>query len=61
MEMANCHLTENIKSSLDKGHVVGAVFLGLKMAFDTVNHDKQTTTNLAHLIFLSKQRTGLHH
>ena len=38
-ESATCFLTENIKHSLDKGHVVGAVFLDLKKAFDTVNHD----------------------
>ncbi len=35
---ANCYLLEKIKASLDKGHVVGAVFLDLKKAFDTVNH-----------------------
>lgn len=38
-ESATCLLTENIKHSLNKGHVVGAVFLDLKKAFDTVNHD----------------------
>ena len=38
-EMANCYLTENIKSSLDNGKVVGAVFLDLKKAFDTLNHE----------------------
>ncbi len=32
-------ITENIKQSLDKGNVVGAVFLDLKKAFDTVNHN----------------------
>ncbi len=36
--MAICHFTENIKSSLDQGKVVGAVFLDLKKACDTVNH-----------------------
>lgn len=38
-ESATCFLTEKIKQSLDKGHVVGAVFLDLKKAFDTVNHN----------------------
>ena len=37
-ETANCYLLENIKASMDKGNVVGAVFLDLKKAFDTVNH-----------------------
>ncbi len=38
-EMANCFLTEFIKGALDNGNVVGAVFLDLKKAFDTVNHE----------------------
>lgn len=37
-EIANCCLIENVKKSLDKGNVVGAVFIDLKKAFDTVNH-----------------------
>ncbi len=36
--IANSYLLEKIKVSLDKGNVVGAVFLDLKKAFDTVNH-----------------------
>jgi len=36
-KMANCFLTEFIKGVLDNGNVVGAVFLDLKKAFDTVN------------------------
>lgn len=35
---ACCYLLEVIKSSLDKGGVVGALFLDLRKAFDTVNH-----------------------
>ena len=37
-ETANCFFLENIKSKLDGGGVVGAVFLDLMKAFDTVNH-----------------------
>lgn len=34
-ETANCFLLENIKSKLDQGGVVGAVFLDLKKAFES--------------------------
>lgn len=34
-----CYLTEEIKSNLDSGGVVGAVFLDLRKAFDAVNHE----------------------
>ena len=37
-ETACCHLVENIKNRLDVGHKVGAVFLDLRKAFDTVDH-----------------------
>uniref|UniRef100_A0A3Q3LKN7 Reverse transcriptase domain-containing protein n=1 Tax=Labrus bergylta TaxID=56723 RepID=A0A3Q3LKN7_9LABR len=37
-ETACCYFLEVIKGSLDKGGVVGAVFLDLRKAFDTVNH-----------------------
>lgn len=37
--MALCHFTERTKCSLDNGNVVGAVFLDLKKAFDTVSHE----------------------
>lgn len=38
-ETATLHLIEQIKSRLDRGGVVGAVFLDLRKAFNTVNHD----------------------
>lgn len=38
-ESATCLFIENIKQSLNKGNVVGAVFLDLKKGFDTVNHN----------------------
>ena len=37
-ETATCFLLENIRSKLDKGGVVGAVFLDLKKALDTVDY-----------------------
>ncbi len=38
-EMATCYFIEKIKSNLDNGSAVGAVFLDLKKAFNTVNHN----------------------
>ena len=38
-ETATCYFLENLKSLLDKGGFVAAVFLDLKRAFDTINHD----------------------
>lgn len=38
MEYFNYFLLENIKAKLDKGGVVGAVFLDLNKAFNLVNH-----------------------
>lgn len=38
-ETANCSLLENVEAKLNKGGVVGAIFLDLKKAFDTVDHD----------------------
>lgn len=38
-EMATCYFLKKIKSKLDSGSAVGAVFLDLKKAFDTVNHN----------------------
>lgn len=37
-DTACCYFLEVIKSSLEKGRVVGAVFLDLRKAFDTINH-----------------------
>lgn len=38
-ETACCFLIEEIKSKLDRGGVVGAVFLDLRKAFDIVSHN----------------------
>lgn len=54
--MANCYLSENIKSSLDKDNVVGAVFIDLKQAFDTVNHE--VLLNKLSTFNFSEQATG---
>ena len=37
-DTANCLLIEKVKSMMDKGGTVGAVFLDLRKAFDPVNH-----------------------
>ncbi len=37
-EMASFYFTEKVKSSLDNGGIIGAVWLDLKKAFDTANH-----------------------
>lgn len=50
-ETATCYFLENVKFMLDQGGFVGAVFLDLKRAFDTINHDvllaRLTTFNFA--------------
>uniref|UniRef100_A0A8C6S602 Reverse transcriptase domain-containing protein n=1 Tax=Neogobius melanostomus TaxID=47308 RepID=A0A8C6S602_9GOBI len=38
-DTATCFFIENVKSKMDRGGVVGAVFLDLKRAFDTISHD----------------------
>ena len=37
-ETAVCFFLENLKSKLDAGGVIGAVFIDLRKAFDTINH-----------------------
>ena len=32
-------LTDNIRKSIDKGELVGSLFLDLTKAFDTISHD----------------------
>lgn len=50
-ETANCYFLETVRAMVDKGGVVGAVFLDLHKAFDTVNHQvliaKLSTFNLS--------------
>jgi len=38
-ETAVCYFIEQVRSKLDKGRVVGAVFLDLQKAFDMLNHN----------------------
>lgn len=57
-ETAICYFTENVKNMLDKGGVVGAVFLDLKKAFDTVNH-KILLTKLSKFNFSSEAKQWL--
>jgi len=50
-EIANGCLIENLKQSMDRSQVVGAVFLDLKKAFETVNYSllisKMTSFNFS--------------
>lgn len=52
-ETAVCFFMENLKSKLDTGGVIGAVFLDLRKAFDTVNH-QILITKLSHFNFSCK-------
>ncbi|OON91327.1 MAG: hypothetical protein ATN33_01430 [Epulopiscium sp. Nele67-Bin001] len=51
-ETATCYFLENLKSLLDQGGFVAAVFLDLKRAFDTINHDL-LIAKLSHFNFSS--------
>ena len=42
-ETANCFFLESVKTKMDKQGVIGAVFLDLKKAFDTISHEVLTT------------------
>ena len=53
-ETATCYFLENLKSLLDQGGFVATVFLDLKRAFDTINHDL-LIAKLTHFNF--QQRT----
>ena len=39
-ELAATHLLDNIRKSVDDGKLVGAVFIDLSKAFDTISHSK---------------------
>ena len=49
-ETANCFFLETVRSVMDKRGVVGAVFLDLKKAFDTISH-KVLLTKLTNFNF----------
>ena len=54
-ETANCYFLENVKSKLDRGGVVGAVFLDLKKAFSPgkVTHFGAKNRTNCKIIFFS--------
>ena len=58
-ETAVCYIYEQLKGMLDKGGVVGAIFLDLKKAFDTVNHNILMTKLSSHNI--STETLGSNH
>ena len=46
-ELAAIKLIDDIRGSVDKGNLVGALFIDLSKAFDTISHT-QILTNLPH-------------
>lgn len=57
-ETANCYFTEQIKSSLDEGGVVGAVLFDFKKTFPMVSHNVPLS-RLSQFIFSTNELTRM--